>query len=94
MNEETKIVPGPSEFLRIRKAAEEALEAFLHSGISDAYNAGDLGVKDVAWCFHEDGDSQWVITIEEASPEAYKLQGFVGSVLARNGIPCIILTEW
>ena len=83
-----------AKFPMIRKAAEEALEAFKESGIEDLYTPGDLRVVDVAWCFHEDGDHEWLITIEEAAPEAYKLQGFIMEKLAEKQIAAKVITEW
>jgi len=83
-----------AKFPMIRKAAEEALEEFIDSGIEDIYTPGSLRVVEVAWCLHEDGDHEWVITIEEASPEAYKLQGFMVEVLGVQGIAARIITEW
>jgi hypothetical protein len=82
------------KFPLIRKAAEEALEEFIDSGIEDIYTPGDLRVIDVAWSYHEDGDHKWVITIEEAAPEAYKLQGFIAQQLAEKQIAAIVVTEW
>lgn len=90
MNWQKKI----KEIPRIRKAAEEALEAFMDAGIKDIYNPGSQRVVDVAWCFHEDGDHEWVITIEEAAPEAYKLQGFIAQQLAEKQIAARVITEW
>ena len=82
------------KFPMVRKAAEEALEAFNASGIDDLYTPGSLRVLDVAWCFHEDGDHEWIITIEEAAPEAYKLQGFITQKLAERQIAARVVTEW
>jgi len=82
------------EIPQIRKAAEEALEAFKTLGIKNRYTPGYLRVVDVAWCFHEDGDHEWVITIEEAAPEAYKLQGFITQKLAEKQIAARVITEW
>jgi len=78
----------------IRKAAEEALEEFIDSGIEDIYTPGSLRVVDVAWCCHEDGRHEWVIIIEEAAPEAYKLQGFISQKLAERQIAARVVTEW
>ena len=82
------------KFPMIRKAAEEALESFRKSKIEDIYTPGSLRVLDVAWCFHEDGDHEWIITIEEAAPEAYKLQGFITQKLAERQIAARVVTEW
>ncbi len=64
------------KFPLIRKAAEEALEEFIDSGIEDIYTPGSLRVV-------EDGDSRWIITIEEAAPQAYKLSGFIANKTRR-----------
>jgi hypothetical protein len=82
------------KFPMVRKAAEEALEAFEESGIDDIYTPGSLRVADVAWCFHEDGCREWLITIEEAASEAYKLQGFISQKLAERQIVARVVTEW
>jgi len=82
------------KFPMIRKAAEEALEAFKESGIEDLYTPGDLRVVDVAWCFHEDGDHEWLITIEEAAPEADTLRLFITGKLAEKQIAAKVITEW
>ena len=83
-----------AKFPMIRKAAEEALEEFIDSGIEDIYTPGSLRVVEVAWCFHEDGRHEWVIIIEEAAPEAYKLQGFISQKLAERQIAARVVTEW
>ena len=82
------------KFPMIRKAAEEALESFKKSKIEDIYTPGSLRVADVAWCCHEDGRHEWVIIIEEAAPEAYKLQGFIMEKLAEKQIAAKVITEW
>ena len=86
--------PKPKEFKRVRETAEKALEEFVSAGLKDQCIITDLSVVDVGWCLHEDGDHEWVITIEEASPEAYKLQGFMVEVLGVQGIAARIITEW
>jgi len=82
------------KFPKIREAAEKALAAFVGSGIEDLYNPGDLKVLDVAWCYHEDGDHEWVITIDEAAPEAHKLRHFIERNLASRNINANVITEW
>lgn len=82
-----------AKFPIIRKIAEDALEAFERSGIHDLYTP-DLRVVDVAWCYHEDGDSGYIITIEEASPDASSLQNFISMEFAKEQIPVKIVTEW
>jgi hypothetical protein len=82
------------KFPMVRKAAEEALEAFEESGIDDIYTPGSLRVADVAWCFHEDGCHEWVITIEEAGPEAYRLRRFITQKLEETQITARVVTEW
>ena len=83
-----------AKFPMIRKAAEEALEEFIDSGIEDIYTPGSLRVVDVEWCLNEDGDSRWIITIEEAAPQAYKLSGFIANRLADKQIVAHVVTEW
>jgi hypothetical protein len=82
------------EFPMVRKAAEEALEAFKASGIDDLYTPGSLRILDVAWCYHEDGDREWLITIEEAAPEADTLRLFITEKLAERQIAARVITEW
>ena len=82
-----------AKFPIVRKIAEDALEAFERSGIHDLYTP-DLRVVDVAWCYHEDGDSGYIITIEEASPDASSLQNFISMEFAKEQIPVKIVTEW
>lgn len=83
-----------AKFPKIRMAAEEALELFEQSDIEDIYNPGDLRVIDVAWCFHENGDHEWIVTIQEASPDAYRLQGYIEKELAKRNIAARVFTEW
>ena len=82
-----------AKFPIIRKIAEDAIEAFEGSGIHDLYTP-DLRVIDIAWCYHEDGDNGWIITIEEAAPDALKLQNFISMEFAKEQIPVKIVTEW
>jgi len=83
-----------AKFPMIRKAAEEALEEFIDSGIEDIYTPGSLRVVEVEWCLNEDGDSRWIITIEEAAPEADTLRLFITGKLAEKQIAAKVITEW
>jgi hypothetical protein len=82
------------KFPMIRAAAEEALEAFKELRIENRYTPGSLRVADVAWCYHEDGDHEWLITIEEAAPEADTLRLFITGKLAEKQIAAKVITEW
>jgi len=70
--------------------AEAARESF-----DDPVNWGDFGVVTAEYYQDSDGCDGYRVNVEEASPEAYDVQLFIGEELASLGFEDIkVITEW
>lgn len=73
----------------LEKAASTKSSFFL-----DAINWASLRCIRVQWCIDQDGDTEWLVTISEAAPDATALQEFVRSRLADTRPNVDVRTEW
>ena len=75
------------------KACYDALD---HSkGIADAVNWGDLSCVSAERCESDEGDTRYLVIIEEAAPDASNLQNYIAVYLATHGFPGVeVMTEW
>ena len=81
----------------IRDATNAAVDLSYHANLKDAVNWGDLGVIDVEYCYSlVSGEAHYIVTISEASPEAYKFKNFIAEELGRRfpEISLYVETEW
>lgn len=81
----------------IRDATNDAIDLSYHANLKDAVNWGDLGVTDVEYCYSlVCGEAHYIITISEASPEAYKFKTFIADELGRRfpDVSLYVETEW
>jgi hypothetical protein len=86
------------EKLRELKLATDDAIRFVKSGEGNhpvAVNWANLRCVQAAWVVTDAGDSYAQVTIEEASPEAYRFQNEVAFELTKHGWPDVhVVTEW
>jgi hypothetical protein len=84
----------------LRVVGEEAIKAAIkekeRGKLKDAVNWADLGVTSVEYCLGDDGEESYRITIDEASPEAYKFSQYIQRyVVEKTGNHKVfVYTEW
>jgi hypothetical protein len=91
---EITITIESTEFARIRSAAEDACLAAIAEPIKCCANFGDLHCTEVIRCIRDDGDSWWLVRIEEASPGDSVLCKYVHDKLSAQGITAEVEIEW
>lgn len=89
-----KYNPSRETFDEVRAACEAACQEAVGSKLQDAFNPSDLHCTDVHFCVDRDGVSWWLCTVEEAAPDARKLQHFIRGRLALRGFDCGVETDW
>lgn len=80
----------------IELSAKEVLEHHKNSGEKfSGVNYADLFVRDVYMVYHMDGETTYVVEIEECSPTAYDFMEFIGYELEKTlGYSVRIECEW
>lgn len=80
---------------RLKNATEQALKAAEQSGLSDAVNWADLRAAEASITFDDVGFASSRVVIEEAAPDAHKLQAFVRQYLTKKGYRNVeVITRW
>lgn len=78
----------------LTRLTNEALEAARAEGLQDAVNWARLpSCVDAALVCSKHGLS-WLVEVDEASPDAHRLQQFLEQRLARAGFTGRVVTEW
>ena len=81
----------------LKAAADAACEAAIahKAEIGGSVNWGDIGSVNVERCEDWEGDIRYVVTCEEAAPDAWQFQEFVYEQLKDAGFTNVeIVTEW
>ena len=82
--------------IKIKEVADEILET--HKNSTEKFggvNYGDLGVVDVSYNLHLDGEEDYSVLIEECSPTAYDFCEFmVGCLKDKLGFDVDVVLEW
>ena len=82
--------------IKIKEVADEILET--HKNSTEKFggvNYGDLGVVDVSYNLHLDGEEDYSVLIEECSPTAYEFQEFMLECLKdKLGFYVNVVLEW
>ena len=88
--------PIKSQIKTIKEIADEILET--HKNSTEKFggvNYGDLGVVDVSYNLHLDGEEDYSVLIEECSPTAYELQEYMIECLKdKLGFYVNVVLEW
>lgn len=78
----------------LTRLTNEALEAAEEQGLQDAVNWARLpSCVDAALVCSKHGLS-WLVEVDEASPDAHRLQQFLEQRLAQGGFTGRVVTEW
>lgn len=88
--------PDDSKFDKLEAIANEACKAAKDSDDlkEQAVNWGDLWCVNVEWVCTKENE-YWRVTIDEASPDAWKFKEFIQQYLFANGYPDTqVETEW
>ena len=82
--------------IKIKEVADKILKT--HKNSTETFggvNYGDLGVVDVSYNLHLDGEENYSVFIEECSPTAYEFQEYmVGRIELKVGFPVNVVLEW
>ena len=85
-----------TQLLKIKEVADEILET--HKNSTEKFggvNYGDLGVVDVSYNLHLDGEEDYSVLIEECSPTAYDFQEYMVECLKdKLGFYVNVVLEW
>ena len=88
--------PIKSQIKKIKEVADKILEE--HKNSTEKFggvNYGDLGVVDVSYNLHLDGEEDYSVLIEECSPTAYELQEYMIECLKdKLGFYVDVILEW